>query len=163
MWYSAKGSFVGGGTSLEVIRAFVGYSFIKNSQSDFGAGIGLHNLDIGAHIEGEILVDDGGTGYHRGDVSASGPLPNLGAWYLYSPAKKWLLHARVDWISANIDEYDGSLWNTNLGVTYQLFRNFGLDISYQYFNLNIGVDNSRWNGGAEMTYSGPVVSLTGNW
>jgi len=158
-----EGTFVGAGVSLEVIRLFAGYSFIKNDQNDFGAGIGIHNLDLSTYIEGEILVDDGGTGFHRGDASSSAPLPNLGAWYLYSPAKKWLLHARVDWISANIGDYDGTLWNTNMGVNYQLFRNFGLDLSYQYFNLNVGVDSSNWKGSADMTYSGPVISLTGNW
>ena len=158
-----EGSFVGAGVSLEVIRLFAGYSFIKNDQSDFGAGIGIHNLDISTYIEGEILINDEDTGFHRGDASKSQPLPNVGAWYLYSPAKKWLLHARVDWISANIGDYDGTLWNTNVGVNYQLFRNFGLDLSYQYFNLNLGVDSSDWKGSADMTYSGPVISLTGNW
>ena len=158
-----EGSFVGAGVSVEVIRLFAGYSFIKSDQTDFGAGIGIHNLDLSTYIEGEILVDDGGTGFYRGDASSSAPLPNLGVWYLYSPAKKWLLHARVDWISANIGDYDGTLWNTNVGVNYQLFRNFGLDLSYQYFNLNVGVDSSNWKGGADMTYSGPVISLTGNW
>jgi len=69
----------------------------------------------------------------------------------------------VDWISANIGDYDGTLWNTNVGVNYQLFRNFGLDLSYQYFNLNLNVNKSDWNGSADMTYSGPVISLTGNW
>ena len=158
-----EGTFVGAGVSLEVIRLFAGYSFIKNDQNDFGAGIGIHNLDISTYIEGEILINDSDTGFHRGDASKSQPLPNVGAWYLYSPAKKWLLHARVDWISANIGDYDGTLWNTNVGVNYQLFRNFGLDLSYQYFNLNLNVNKSDWNGSADMTYSGPMISLTGNW
>ena len=158
-----EGSFVEAGTSLEVIRLFAGYSFIKNAQSELGVGFGIHNLDIGAYVEGEILVDDGGTGFHRGDASASAPLPNLGAWYLYSPAKDWLLHARVDWISADVGDYDGTMWNANVGVDYRLFRNFGLDVSYQYFNLDVGVDNSDWKGSASLTYSGPVISLTANW
>jgi len=158
-----EGTFVGAGVSVEVIRLFAGYSFIKNDRSDLGAGFGIHNLDLSAFIEGEILINDEGTGFHRGDGSTSAPLPNLGAWYFFSPAKKWLLHARVDWISANIDAYDGTLWNANVGVNYQFFRNFGVDLAYQYFNLNLGIDKSSWNGSADMTYSGPVISLTANW
>jgi hypothetical protein len=158
-----EGSFVGAGVSLEIIRLFAGYSFIKDDRSDFGAGIGIHNLDISTYIEGEILVDDGGTGFHRGEADSSQPLPNLGVWYDYSPARKWLLHARVDWISANIGDYDGTLWNTNVGVNYQLFRNIGIDLSYQFFNLDVGVDSSDWKGTADLTYSGPVISVTGNW
>ncbi len=158
-----EGTFVGAGVSFEVIRVLAGRSFIKNNKTDFGAGIGLHNLSIDAYIEGEILINDGDTGFHRGETDTSAPLPNLGAWYTYSPASKWLLHTRVDWISANIGDYDGTLWNVSAGVGYQLSRHFGLDLSYEYFNLDLGVESSDWRGGAEMTYSGPVISLTSNW
>ncbi|MFC1778282.1 hypothetical protein ACFL3I_13235 [Pseudomonadota bacterium] len=91
------------------------------------------------------------------------PLPNVAAWYQFSPAKKWLLRSRVDWISASIGDYSGSMWNFNAGVNYQLSRHFGVDLSYQYFNLDVGIDSSDWSGGADMTYSGPVISMTGNW
>ena len=146
-----EGSFVGAGVSLEVLRVFLGRSFIKNDKSDFGAGVGIHNLSIDAYIEGEIFINDGDTGFHRGNADTSAPLPNLGAWYTYSPAKKWLLHTRVDWISADIGDYDGTLWNVSAGVGYQLSRHFGVDLSYEYFNLDLGVNSSDWRGGAEMT------------
>jgi hypothetical protein len=158
-----EGTFIGAGVKLEVIRAFVGRSFVKNEQHDFGVGIGIHNLDLETYIEGDILVDDETTDFFRGEVSGSQPLPNIGAWYNYSPAKKWLLHGRVDWISANIGDYDGTLWNTNLGVNYQAFRHVGFDLSYQYFELNLTVDKSDWRGGVDMIYSGPVLSVTVNW
>lgn len=158
-----EGTFVGAGVKIEVIRLFVGRSFVKNEQHDFGIGAGLHNLDLETYIEGEILIDDDTTGFHRGDAEKSQPLPNIGAWYNFSPARKWMLHARVDWISANIGDYDGTLWNTNLGVNYQAFRHVGFDLSYQYFNLDLSVDKDDWKGGAEMIYSGPVVSMSFNW
>ncbi len=131
------GSFVGAGVKLEIIRAFVGRSLVKNQQTDFGIGAGIHSLSLGAFIEGEILIDDGTTEFRRGDVSNNQPLPNLGTWWNYSPARNWLLHARVDWISAKVGDYKGTLWNTVAGVNYQAFRNVGFDLSYQYFNLNL--------------------------
>ena len=158
-----EGTFVGAGVKLEVIRVFVGRSFVKNDQNDFGVGIGLHNLDLSTYIEGEIIVNDSSTEFFRGEASKSQPLPNIGGWYNFSPARKWLLHARVDWISANIGDYDGTLWNTSLGVNFQAWRHVGLDLSYQYFNLNLDVDKEDWNGGVDMTYSGPVLSVTFNW
>ena len=158
-----EGTFVGAGVSLAVTRLFLGRSFIRNSRSDFGVGVGIHNLDLSAYIEGEILLNDESTGFHRGDTAESQILPNIGAWYVFSPARKWLLRARVDWISANIGDYDGTLWNSNVGVNYQFARHFGVDLSYQYFNLNLTVDSSDWKGGVDMTYSGPVLALTANW
>jgi len=158
-----EGTFVGAGVSLEVIRVFLGYSFVKKPQHDFGAGAGLHILKTSAFIEGEILINDEGTGFHRGDKANSQPLPNIGAWYNFSPARKWLLHTRLDWISAEIGDYDGSLWNSNIGVNYQAFNHVGFDLSYQYFKLDVKVDKTDWNGELNMSYRGPIFSVTANW
>ena len=158
-----EGSFVESGVKMSVARLFFGRSFIKNDQNDFGIGIGIHTLKMKAFIEGEIEIDDETTEFQRGDVDVSQPLPNIGAWYHFSPAQKWLLHARVDWIGASIGDYDGHMWNTNIGVNYQAFSHIGFDLSWQYFNLNVNVDSDDWTGGADMTYSGPVLAITGNW
>ena len=158
-----EGSFVDGGVTIEIARLFLGRSLILNDQTDFGVGLGIHNLDISAFIGGDISINDSSTGERREKVNADGILPNIGTWYNFSPSKKWLLHARVDWISADIDEYDGSMWNTNAGVSYQAWRHIGFDLSYQYFNIDLNVSESTWKGGVDMTYSGPVISMTANW
>ena len=158
-----EGTYAEAGVKLAVTRVFVGRSFYKNEQNDFGAGIGLHYLDLGAYIEGEVLVNDQTTGTRRVATSAGAPLPNIGAWYNFSPAKNWLLHSRVDWISANIGDYDGGLWNTSVGINYQVLRHLGLDLSWQYFNLHVDIDKTDWVGSVNMTYSGPVLSATFNW
>lgn len=158
-----EGTFVEAGVDIAVTRLFLGYSFVKNDQHDFGVGAGIHNLDIGAFIGGEAMINDETTGYQREEVGGSQILPNIGTWYNFSPAKKWLLHGRVDWISANIDKYDGTMWNFNAGVNFQAWRHVGFDLSYQYFNIDLKVDDDDWIGGAEMTYSGPIISMTFTW
>jgi hypothetical protein len=158
-----EGTFVEGGVKFEVTRLFLGRSFVKNEQHDFGVGLGIHNLDLSTFIGGEIMIDDVTTGYQRGNADASQILPNVGTWYNFSPASRWLLHGRVDWISANISDFDGTLWNANLGVNFQAWRHVGFDLSYEYFNLDVKVDKGDWRGGADMTYSGPVISVTANW
>jgi hypothetical protein len=158
-----EGTFVEGGVDISIARLFLGYSIVKKPQHDFGVGAGIHNLDLGAFIGGEVRINDETTGYQRADVGASQPLPNIGTWYNFSPAKRWLLHGRVDWISANIDVYDGTMWNFNAGVNFQAWKHVGFDLSYQYFDLELSVDDGDWIGGAKMSYSGPVVSMTFNW
>lgn len=158
-----EGTFVDSGVKLSVARLFFGYSLFKNERNDFGIGAGIHNLKIKAFIEGEILIDDDTTEFQDAQVDASQILPNIGAWYGFSPAKSWLIHARVDWIGASIGDYDGHMWNTNIGVNWQAFEHVGFDLSWQYFNLNVNVDSDDWTGGADMSYSGPVLAITGNW
>jgi hypothetical protein len=50
------GTYAEAGVKLAVARVFFGYSFVKNDRNDFGAGVGIHNLDISSYIEGEILI-----------------------------------------------------------------------------------------------------------
>jgi hypothetical protein len=158
-----EGSFVEAGVKFEVARVFVGRSFVKNEQHDFGVGAGIHNLDLSAFIGGEILFDDETTDYERADVGGSQILPNIGAWYSFSPARKWAIHGRVDWISANIGDYDGTMWNTNLGVNFQPWRHVGFDLSYLYFNIDLKGDKSDWIGGVDLTYSGPMLGVSVSW
>ena len=158
------GTFVESEVKIAVTRLFVGRSFFKNDQNDFGLGIGLHNLDISAYIEGEVIVDGESLGgVERAEADANQPLPNIGGWYNYSPSRNWLLHARVDWISANIGDYDGSLWNASAGVGYQIWRNVGIDLAWQWFGLDLKVDSDDWKGRSKMTYSGPVIAVNFNW
>ena len=70
---------------------------------------------------------------------------------------------RNSWQGYIINEARRRAWKSNVDVNYQLFRHVGLDLSYQYFDLSMGDDRAGWKGGADMTYSGPVISLTGNW
>lgn len=158
-----KGTYVESGVKLAVSRAFIGRSFFKNDQNDFGLGVGIHNLDISAYIEGQVRINGSNTEVRRVEVGDNQILPNVGGWYNFSPAKNWLVHGRVDWISANIGDYDGGLWNVSAGVGYQAWRHVGFDLSWQYFNLHLDVDSSDWQGSTRMTYSGPVISVVFGW
>lgn len=75
-----------------------------------------HPILSDSFVEGDVLGDDGTSAFRRGEASNNQPLPNVGIWYNVSPARKWLIHARVDWISASIGDYNCTLWNTAVGV-----------------------------------------------
>jgi hypothetical protein len=158
-----EGTNAEAGIKLSVARLFLGYSLFKNERNDFGIGAGIHNLDLSAYIKGEVIVDEESSGEQRAEVSSSQVLPNVGAWYYFSPARRWVLHARIDWIGADIGDYDGDMWNAVAGVNFQAFRHIGFDLFWQYFNLNVNVDKSDWRGGVDLRYSGPVIAVTAAW
>jgi hypothetical protein len=146
-----------------VIRAFFGRIISAGPHHEFGLGLGFHWLELGAYIEGEALIDGTPSGFQRGRVDASSPLPNLGAWYYFSPSSRWLFEARLDWLEASIGDYSGGIWNSSAGVQFQASRHLGIALNYQYFSLNVDVDNDNWRGGAKLRYSGPFFGLTANW
>ena len=152
------GSRVTAGTEFSLMRTFFGRSFDNRPNVDTGIGLGLHWLRIGAFIEPDVNT--------IGDLSAakvSGPLPNIGAWYYYSPSPKWFIGGRLDWLDAKIDKYDGGITNVSAGVNYQLFENVGIGMKYQLFRLDVDLKEDKWNGGVLLDFNGPFIYLSGNW
>ncbi len=148
---------------VEITRLFVGRDLIRDEHRAFGVGFGLHQIEISASVAGEAYVNDASVGARRASGSANGPLPNLGAWYIWAPDDRWAMTARLDWLSADVDPYDGTIINASAGVNYRLARNFGIGASYNVFSLAVGVSDTGWRGDAEITYHGPYLMVSAYW
>ena len=157
------GTNVAGGIESTVVRLFFGRTFSTGPRHEFGAGLGLHWLEVEAFLQGDVLTSFGNVGFTRSSVDAALPLPNIGAWYQYAITDRWLIGARVDWLSASVGDYSGSLWNGTVSVQWQLTNHFGLGLNYQLFQLNGDVRDENWRGGAELSNHGPLLSLTACW
>jgi len=158
-----QGTFAKGGVELDVVRAFFGREFNLGPQHELGVGLGLHWINLDTFLEGEIIINDSTTDFHSASASAAFPLPNIGAWYMYSWSPKWMLQARVDWLSATIGDYSGSMWDVQAGINYQAFKNIGFGIYYKGFLLDVDVDKSNWHGRADLTQHGPLLTVSATW
>ncbi len=141
------------GTTFSLTRFFFGWQFDTSKSHEVGIGGGLHWLNIGAFIEGEIRIN-GTSKSARESVSAEAPLPNIGAWYKYSISPRWALQARLDLLSASVGDYDGLMLNSAVGVNFEAFEHFGIGLNYNYFKLDVGIDKSDWRGEIETIYDG---------
>lgn len=158
------GSNVGAGVSTDIARVFFGREFFTDADHhEFGLGVGLHWLQIEVYLDGEFFVNDQSTGFRREQVSADLPLPNIGGWYWYSFSPRWLLTTHLDWFSASIDQYSGSLWDAGVGINFQAWEHVGFGLDYKYFKIDADVEESNWYGKAEVTHDGPFLSATVNW
>jgi hypothetical protein len=150
------GSNAAVGTNFSLTRIFFGRQFDTSKSHDIGIGGGLHWLEMGTFIEGEILINGTPTASRR-SVSEGAPLPNIGAWYKYSISPRWALRTRLDLLSADVGDYDGLLLNVALGVNFQAFEHFGFGVNYNYFELDISIDKTNWRGNIETIYDGFYV------
>jgi hypothetical protein len=157
------GTGVTAGLDFLVIRAFFGRNFDSADHHDFGVGLGIHYMEIGAFIEGLAILNGQQAGFRRESVKAEAPLPNIGAWYVRSLSDRWAVRARLDWLSASVGDYDGTLINASAGINYRLFRNAGLGLSYNLFRLDVGVDDNGWRGDVNTTYKGLFVHASISW
>lgn len=148
---------------FRLIRVFFGRNFESSDRYNFGAGAGLHLIELGAFIEGSVIIGGGGTAFATESVSASVPLPNIGIWYMYSISSSWALRSRLDWLSVEFGDYDGQLINASLGVNYQMFEHFGVGLNYNLFELDVTVSKSDWRGRLETSYEGIYAYLSFYW
>jgi hypothetical protein len=159
-----EGTSISAGQEFTLTRIFFARNFATKEHHEFGVGAGFHWLELGAFISGNIIDDSGGAGPFRTEsVSASAPLPNLGAWYVYSISPDWAFKGRFDWLSVSIGDYSGRLINASLGVNYQVFRNAGVGLSYNLFDLDVGVKTSGWHGQWDTTYQGLYAYVSLFW
>lgn len=157
------GLSVGAGFNMDLYRVFFGRNISTGPKHELGGGIGIHAMDVTTYVEGEAYINDLNTGFKREAITAFAPLPNIGFWYFWAPNEKFLVTARLDWLSVKISNVKGSLVNVAPGIQYQLFKNLGIGASYRYFNLNVDVEDNNWDGGVSLRFHGPIFSLTGNF
>ena len=117
------------GSDFKITRVFFARAFDTDPLVEYGIGLGVHWLETGGFIGAEV----NNFASSLSAVSASGPLPNIGAWYYYSPSEKWYLGTRLDWLYVSLGDYAGRLINFSAGANYQFSNHFGFGANYQYF------------------------------
>lgn len=157
-----SGSSVSLGYRIDLYRIFIGRVFLSDFKYEFGGGLGVHLLDIRPYIEGNIIVDGGDNEFKRISESAATPLPNIALWYIYAPNQKWAFSAKLDWFGLTVGEYSGSLWDVVPSVRYQIIKNLGVSLDYRFFKVKANVNKDSWNGGFDLSFSGPSITVIGN-
>jgi len=150
------GSFAAIGSDFSLTRIFLGWQLDTNKRHEIGIGGGIHWLHIGAFVEGEIRIN-GTPASARRAVSEEAPLPNIGFWYDYSISPRWAFRSRFDLLGADVGNYDGVLINLAVGVNYQAFEHVGVGLNYNFFELDVNIDKSKWRGNIETIYEGVYV------
>ena len=150
-------------SGVEITRLFFARRFRDGGPHSLRLGAGLHWLSLSASLAGEATLNDNSREFRRSVVTADIPMPNIGAWYRYSPSRKWMLNARADWLSASVDKYKGGIWNASAGVNFSPWDHFGFGLSYQFFQLDGQIKEDDWRGQIQTKFTGPFVYVSGYW
>jgi outer membrane protein with beta-barrel domain len=151
----AIGTTVSADFDSDIYRFSGGYSFIKDNQRELGVSLGLHATDFKASLAAA------GIGGQTGDALA--PLPTIGLYGAYAFSPKWLLSGRLDYFSLNYNDYDGSLVNFNAGIDYRFTRHFGAGVGYRYVDYDLTVTKSKFHGGVNYKFSGPMFYVVSSF
>ena len=152
-------------TDLDILRLFFGRSFFKKPQSEWGAGLGLHWMELGLNLTSDLQTDPptDKDGTHGASLKGGVPLPNLGIWYMYSWSPKWVTTVRADWLEIELGEYSGNMYDVSAGVNWQFSEHVGVGLAYQFFNFSAAVNGTGGNTEISIKQDGPFLSLSANW
>jgi hypothetical protein len=146
----ARGDF-----SVEDVRVSVGYSFFQRKDKEIGVGLGAHVMSMEASLSTRNF------GSERADESA--PLPVVTFYARMALTDRWLLNVRVDRLSLDYEDIDGSIFSSGTEFVYQPWRHFNIGIGYRDINMDVTSTSDDWRGKAQVRQSGPILFVSGTF
>lgn len=151
---SVRGSF-----SSDVYRLSVGYSIINQSDVEAGLSVGAHVTDFAVGIAGSGSIGSAGASFQERRRELLAPLPTVGAYVDWQPARKLRLEGRLDYLSLEIDDYDGRLLNAQASAAYEVANGLDVGLMWRYVDYRVRVMRSDWTGQVNYRFSGPTLFL----
>ena len=137
------------------------YAFLRRETYELSGTIGLHYTDLSLELAAKASTSNGTlTADIREKASVGAPLPVIGlrgVWNL--PYNLWL-DAFAQYFALSLDEYDGSLTDYKIMLTWQPKKWVGLGIGYNQFSVDVDVDKTDFRGSLDWSYKGPMIQYS---
>lgn len=141
--------------NIEDFRVGVGYSIFRTQDKEVGIGLGAHVAKLEAGISTRNF------GSQR--ASQTAPLPFFTMYARMALSDRWLLNIRVDRLSLNTGNVDGSVFSSGVDLMYQPWRHFSIGLGYRDINFQVTSTKDSWRGKAQIQESGPVLMVATNF
>ncbi len=140
--------------NTDIFRLSYGYALFSRPRFEAGLLVGVHvvRASVGLSATGTTGNID-----LKSDFGFTAPLPDLGIWGGYVIAPRWSINGEVSYLSLKVDNVDGRLINYNIGVMYEVLKNFTLTLGYTGLNFRVDVDKDKYKGFFKWGYNGPSL------
>jgi hypothetical protein len=135
------------------------YSFFRSETVDAGIGFGLHMVDLDTTITAKGGVGEGLGKIISERLDVLAPLPNVLGYLYWKFTPRWSLVGRVGWFGLDYDKYSGQMINSHTLFNYELSSRWVLGFGYQFVDLDLDVEKTRYDQVYNMDFSGPVAYL----
>jgi hypothetical protein len=141
-------------TSLDLGIYKIAYTYfpVHKEKGKFGLTGGFYVADIGLRLR--ILPDDI---QEVGAVTA--PLPVLGFRGEYYFSERWRGSASIEWFGLEIDDYDGHLQDSMIGIDYLMTEHIALGLGYNHVEIDVDATDKALRADLIWQYSGLIVYL----
>ena len=146
--------------NVDVFALGYSYSIIHDAKKELAFGFGVQFQDIETGIAGAP-----GPGLISSNADVFAPLPTFSASFDYAISDKWVFTSLVGVFGIELNlgddsELAGEIHQVNAGIVYKAFENVGFALHYNYFSVDVDVNDPGWMGLLKYEYRGPVLSAS---
>ena len=148
--------------SFDIYELAYEYAFLRRESYEVSGTIGLHYTDLSLALAAKASTSGGQlSGDIRKDGNVGAPLPVIGIRGLWQLPHNFHVDASAQYFALSIDEYDGSLTDYKVVLTWQPKKWFGVGIGYNEFGVDVDIDKTSFKGSLDWTYRGPMLMYSG--
>jgi hypothetical protein len=145
-------------SSFDVYELAYEYAFVRGDDFEVAANIGLHYTDISLTLAAKASTSGGSLDEDvKEEATLAAPLPVIGLRGTWALPYNFSIDASAQYFAVSIDEYDGSLQDYRIGVTWQPRKWLGVGLGYDRFSVDVDVEKDSFTGSLDWTYSGPML------
>ncbi len=130
------------------------YALVETPTLTVGAQLGAHWAEAraGVRSDGEPIAEVG--------TRASGGSPALGLRVLGTPGEQWRFGGYAQAFKADVSDIDARFTRAGVFAEYRFAKNIGVQVGYDWFNLEADYAKTSWNGKLDLDIRGPTAGLT---
>ena len=136
--------------NLTMFGLTYGYRFIVAPRGEISASFGIQIADVEANAVVRSRVV-------RESESGVAPLPLLGLEGRFDFSPRWSMEARVQYLTVNETDVDGSILDARLGVTWRMNPYLLFGLGYRTFQIDVNSADEDTPGFVDLTVSGPLL------
>ena len=136
--------------NLTMFGLTYGYRFIRTQQAEISASFGIQIADVetNAVVRNRVV---------RESENGVAPLPLLGIEGRYDFSPRWSAEARVQYLTVNETDVDGSILDARLGVTWRMNPYLLFGLGYRTFQIDVNSADEDTPGFVDLTVAGPLL------
>jgi len=153
--YPVDAAFTGR-LDLDITGVSYTWMFLQDGKRAFGIGLGAMRYDIAADLDATATV--GGTPVaYANDLSEDAWAPMLRAEYAQSLSAHWRWGASLAYTRKNSGNVTGDALDAQVELEYFPWEHFGFSLRYNYNDVDLDFERSRFDGNLELNNRGPQL------
>jgi hypothetical protein len=136
------------------------YRSYSSERVEVMLGAGLHALDLGTSIAGQVQVDDAGGEFRQTGSTLLAPVPNIRGTVDWVLTETLGVNLVAGWLSANVDSYDGAFVYAHLKGSYRVTDKLGISLGYQVTDIDLTEARRFSDLSFDLQLDGPTLAIS---